>query len=357
MPAVAAVEFLSGFERLDASVDGGSWADQTSPWRGVLHTTEGSTLDSAVGTYRTDDFWPHFTVDPVSRRRVQHISLNRSDRALEHKTGAIPETNRMRAISVEIVGNARHAHLFSEDSKLWLAREVLGPIASAVPIRRWTVPFFGEDAGFTLAAVDAPQRMTIKDWEHFDGWCGHQHVPANVHWDPGALDVAGILRLIDMTVEEAQTMSFVHAEVWNSQETALANGRWTFFVVSTDGHVDVMNDFTAHPGPSTIWHGDLRGKTLNKPIIAFAQTPTGNGYYLVGGDGGVFAFGDAKLFQDGAGRFSLGGVALAGPIEGIQLLQTGDQLTGYILLATDGGTFQFGAGDPHIALTRSRRSI
>src|SRR4051794_4041213 len=101
-PPVAAQDFLPGFERIDAPDDGGSWANTTSPWRGVLHTTEGSSIASALDTYRKDNFWPHFTVDPVAGRRVQHISMNRADRALGHKTGVRPETNRLRAISTEI---------------------------------------------------------------------------------------------------------------------------------------------------------------------------------------------------------------------------------------------------------------
>ena len=35
--------------------------------------------------------------------------------------------------------------------------------------------------------------------------------------------------------------------------------------------------------------------TLNAPIVGIAATPDGRGYWLVGADGGVFAFGDATL--------------------------------------------------------------
>src|ERR1019366_2666878 len=35
------------------------------------------------------------------------------------------------------------------------------------------------------------------------------------------------------------------------------------------------------------------GLVLNAPIVSAAATPTGGGYWLVGADGGVFAFGDA----------------------------------------------------------------
>jgi hypothetical protein len=32
---------------------------------------------------------------------------------------------------------------------------------------------------------------------------------------------------------------------------------------------------------------------LNKPIVGMAATPSGNGYWLVASDGGIFSFGDA----------------------------------------------------------------
>ena len=35
---------------------------------------------------------------------------------------------------------------------------------------------------------------------------------------------------------------------------------------------------------------------LNQPIVGMAPTPSGNGYWLVARDGGVFCFGDAKFY-------------------------------------------------------------
>ncbi len=35
----------------------------------------------------------------------------------------------------------------------------------------------------------------------------------------------------------------------------------------------------------------------NAPIVGLAPTPSGNGYWLVGADGGVFSFGDAELLR------------------------------------------------------------
>jgi hypothetical protein len=37
--------------------------------------------------------------------------------------------------------------------------------------------------------------MTEDEWNNFDGWCGHQHVPENEHWDPGKLDIGRLLRI------------------------------------------------------------------------------------------------------------------------------------------------------------------
>ena len=51
--------------------------------------------------------------------------------------------------------------------------------------------------------------------------------------------------------------------------------------------------------------------TLNAPIVGIAATPDGRGYWLVGADGGVFAFGDASF------EGSIAGMPLAAPITAI----------------------------------------
>lgn len=74
------------------------------------------------------------------------------------------------------------------------------------------------------------------------------------------------------------------------------------------GHRDVYG--TACPGSRlyellpvirTPWEGpmpddDPTRQNVNAPIVGIAATPTGKGYWLVGMDGGVFAFGDAGNF-------------------------------------------------------------
>lgn len=62
-------------------------------------------------------------------------------------------------------------------------------------------------------------------------------------------------------------------------------------------------------------------------------TKSGGGYYVVGSDGGVFAYGDAEFYG------STGDIKLNAPITGMALTDTG---RGYWLVAQDGGVFAFG---------------
>ncbi len=79
--------------------------------------------------------------------------------------------------------------------------------------------------------------------------------------------------------------------------------------------------------------GSMAGQHLNAPIAGIAATPNGGGYYLVGADGGVFAFGDARFMG------SMAAQKLNAPIVGIAA--TADD-QGYYLIASDGGVFAFG---------------
>jgi len=68
--------------------------------------------------------------------------------------------------------------------------------------------------------------------------------------------------------------------------------------------------------------------------VGSVATPTGHGYYMVGTDGGVFAFGDAHF------RGSMGSTRLNRPVIG--LVSTSGN-AGYWLVASDGGVFSFNA--------------
>jgi hypothetical protein len=100
------------------------------------------------------------------------------------------------------------------------------------------------------------------------------------------------------------------------------DGYWT---VSADGGV-----FTFGNAP---FHGSAGGMHLNAPVVAMAAARGGAGYWLTAWDGGVFTFGNAAF------RGSLGGTRLNAPIMGIAPTSSGE---GYWLVGADGGVFTFG---------------
>ncbi len=101
---------------------------------------------------------------------------------------------------------------------------------------------------------------------------------------------------------------------------------------------------TVVPFGDAIWFGDgssiqHRGGTwppFGSAIDYFsgiASTPDGGGYWLVGIDGGVFAYGDAAFYG------SMGAHQVIAPVDGIARTSDGH---GYWLVSYDGGVFAFG---------------
>jgi hypothetical protein len=104
------------------------------------------------------------------------------------------------------------------------------------------------------------------------------------------------------------------------------------------GHVDLGTAGGNHwdPGPSFPWDLIMAGsmpETTTGGAMAIRSTPSGQGYWIVGSDGGVFTFGDAGFYG------SLGDVALEAPITDLEPTPSG---AGYWLLGQDGGVFTFG---------------
>ena len=98
-----------------------------------------------------------------------------------------------------------------------------------------------------------------------------------------------------------------------------------YWLVGADGGVFAFGDAT--------FYGSLGAVKLTGPIVAMVATPDGKGYWLAGLDGGVFAFGDAAYYG------SMGGFRLTQPIVGMAATPDGQ---GYWLVAGDGGVFAFG---------------
>jgi hypothetical protein len=98
-----------------------------------------------------------------------------------------------------------------------------------------------------------------------------------------------------------------------------------YWLVGADGGV------FAYGGAAYL--GSMGGLPLNAPVTGMASTPSRAGYWLVAADGGVFTFGDAPFFG------SLGATKLGSPIVGIASTRDGK---GYWLVSRAGEVFSFG---------------
>ncbi|MGZ0219030.1 MAG: PKD domain-containing protein [Acidimicrobiales bacterium] len=116
-------------------------------------------------------------------------------------------------------------------------------------------------------------------------------------------------------LEAGETLNTISA-------TATGNGLWGF---TTRGRVLLLGD--------AVDHGDMLGTPLNGGIIDSATTPSGNGYYMLGSDGGIFTFGDAVYVNSLPG---MGINSLNKPAVGLVPDPDG---VGYWIVAGDGGVF------------------
>jgi N-acetylmuramoyl-L-alanine amidase len=120
----------------------------------------------------------------------------------------------------------------------------------------------------------------------------------------------------------ANAISKPAAPIVGMASTPSGGGYW---MVGSDGGVFSYGDAK--------FYGSEGGVHLNKPVVGMAATPDGGGYWLVAADGGVFSFGNARFWG------STGHMVLNKPVVGMAATQDGG---GYWLVAADGGIFSFG---------------
>jgi hypothetical protein len=110
--------------------------------------------------------------------------------------------------------------------------------------------------------------------------------------------------------------------ITGSARTPSGHGVW---MVGADGGIFAYGDAS--------FYGSMGAVALNRPIVGMAATPSGHGYWLVASDGGVFSFGDARFYG------STGGLRINRPVVGLARSSSG---RGYWMVASDGGIFTFG---------------
>jgi hypothetical protein len=153
--------------------DGGAYTG--GPFRIVHHTTQGSTAEAALVEFMTHQHASHFLVDDTTI--YQLIDTSRAACALKH-TGN-PQTNRLSAIQIELVGFAEHPKHPAALSNL---RRLLRALEQEFNIPRlWP-------NGFPIPANNGHDpgghNRDPFVWAARGGHYGHEHVPQNVHWDP-----------------------------------------------------------------------------------------------------------------------------------------------------------------------------
>jgi hypothetical protein len=170
---------------------GGLYVDD-APFRGVLHTAESKDYHPSTTSYFGHSNPPHFTVAKKGSnvKVYQHYSINVASRTLANPTKPVDDvqTNRLAAIQIEICWYAAQIASLPNDMKNSL-RALMRWIEAEANIQRNSLTFYGDEA----YGEGGVARMSTRKWKSFNGWCGHQHVPENAHWDPGKIDIAYLL--------------------------------------------------------------------------------------------------------------------------------------------------------------------
>jgi Glycosyl hydrolases family 43 len=130
---------------------------------------------------------------------------------------------------------------------------------------------------------------------------------------------------------------FVAPVTFGSTTTAPPNpGNHGYWLVGSDGGIFTFG--TAQ------FHGSTGAMHLQRPVVGIAPTPDRGGYWLVAADGGVFSFGDTTFHGSlpGLGYAPVGSSSrkrLSAPIVG--MVPSSDD-GGYFMVGADGGVFAFG---------------
>ncbi|MBB5076377.1 S8 family serine peptidase [Nonomuraea endophytica] len=215
-------------ERVPHAKSAGLSHVRTAPWRLVMHTIEAEpSVDGFRAMVARHPSPAHLWAMPSADLLLQVIPLDRAAYALKHPSGTV-ETNRSRAVQVEIWGNAANMANAPRETLDWLAERVLRPVAELVPLNLLNVKATG---GRECYGARAACRMSDAEWAAFDGVCGHQHVPNNSHWDPGRLDLGYLARRAGSPAAEAETVD----DAERTTASAAARLEWLDLSTTTGG--------------------------------------------------------------------------------------------------------------------------
>jgi len=166
----------------------------------VIHTTEGMGWPGYSGGGAA----PHATIRAIPGKGIavrKHIGYDKFAKALMNLPGGV-ETNRRGALQFELIGTCDPKHKGDSDWYSWAdaddvvleaLADFLRPVLSLYKIPHRAPAFLAYPASY---ANKQGQRFSFAEWNAFNGICGHQHVPENVHGDPGAFPIAKLLKFL-----------------------------------------------------------------------------------------------------------------------------------------------------------------
>lgn len=138
------------------------------------------------------------TVKPIPGKGIearQHVPLNYASFSLRNLSGGV-ETNRDGVIQIELVGTCDkkgrgYYWPGADDAVLLALAELIVEISSVRKIKMVAPAFKSYPSSYGSNGV----RMSGYTFRRYIGWLGHQHVPENVHGDPGDFPWTRMLRL------------------------------------------------------------------------------------------------------------------------------------------------------------------
>lgn len=174
----------------------------------VLHTTEGTTWPTYLGGATAPNYTAKADFEQERLNWRAHFPDEKSSRALVNLPGGV-ETNTLNANQVELVGTCDPKHRLSwngltagvdyiywPDAPDWALRSLArflayhhrkhGTVMKSLAFQAYPGSFGARGATNTV-------RLSGDQWRKFVGVCGHQHVPENVHGDPGNIDITKLI--------------------------------------------------------------------------------------------------------------------------------------------------------------------
>lgn len=247
---------------------------------GVVHTTEGTSLPDYAGGSQA----PNFTLLPdfgaKELKVYQHFDFDRSSRALVNAAGGV-QTNTLNVVQFELVGTCS-----PEQHKTWNDKGVQHIYWPEAPdwallefarLVRWAHDNHGVPMTSTVTWKAYPGsygangvRLSYAAWNDYSGWLGHQHVPENVHGDPGAFQMGKVLAYAKNKTWEDYMPLNADDKAWIKGAIESAIKEFSFAaVVQKDAITSPADAPDAATNPT--WRLDSYVKDTNKRIRAIAE--------------------------------------------------------------------------------------